>query len=398
MSNQTKIKTEIYAETAVLVGLITPDQPEERAKEYLDELAFLAETAGAITVKTFTQKLKHPDVRYFVGSGKLEEIKTYKEYADINTVIIDDEISPAQQRNLESELKCKILDRTSLILDIFAMRAQTAQARTQVELAQMQYLLPRLKGLWTHLERQRGGIGMRGPGEKEIETDRRVINDKIAKLKHELEILDKQEATRRKTRGELIRVSLVGYTNVGKSTIMNLMSKSEVLAENKLFATLDTTVRKVVIENIAFLLSDTVGFIRKLPHHLVESFKSTLDETKESDIIVHVVDASHENFRDHINVVNETLSDLSVTKQPRLVVFNKMDLYREKYFDRFLPEEIKKELSEDFEKNMRAWMNCNCVFISATNKENIEELRNTMILMVQDMYHKRYPYKSSFYG
>ncbi len=385
-------------ERAVLVGVIRDNQTAEQVEEYLDELAFLAETAGAATLKKFTQKLKHPDVRYFVGSGKLEEIKTYIEYANVNTVIIDDEISPAQQRNLETELKCKILDRTSLILDIFAMRAQTAQARTQVELAQMQYLLPRLKGLWTHLERQRGGIGMRGPGEKEIETDRRVINDKIAKLKNELEILDKQEQTRRKTRGELIRVALVGYTNVGKSTIMNLMSKSEVLAENKLFATLDTTVRKVVIENIAFLLSDTVGFIRKLPHHLVESFKSTLDETKESDIIVHVVDASHENFRDHINVVNETLSDLSVTKQPRLVVFNKMDLYRAKHFDKFLPDDVKKDLSEDFEKSMRAWMNCNCVFISATNKENIEELRNTLILMVQDMYHKRYPYKSSFYG
>lgn len=337
-------------ERAVLVGIIRDNQTAEQVEEYLDELAFLAETAGAITIKTFTQKLKHPDVRFFVGSGKLEEIKLYKEYADINTVIIDDEITPAQQRNLEAELKCKILDRTSLILDIFAMRAQTAQARTQVELAQMQYLLPRLKGLWTHLERQRGGIGMRGPGEKEIETDRRVINDKIAKLKQELEILDKQEQTRRKTRGELIRVALVGYTNVGKSTIMNLMSKSDVLAENKLFATLDITVRKVVIENIAFLLSDTVGFIRKLPHHLVESFKSTLDEAKESDIIVHVVDASHENFRDHINVVNETLADLSVTRQPRLIVFNKMDLYRQKHFDRFLPEEIKKELSEDFEK------------------------------------------------
>lgn len=388
----------LVEERAVLIGIIRDTQTAEQVEEYLDELAFLAETAGAVTIKTFTQKLKHPDVRYFVGSGKLEEIKQYKEYADINTVIIDDEISPAQQRNLEAELKCKILDRTSLILDIFAMRAQTAQARTQVELAQMQYLLPRLKGLWTHLERQRGGIGMRGPGEKEIETDRRVINDKIAKLKQELEVLDKQEATRRKTRGELIRVALVGYTNVGKSTIMNLMSKSDVLAENKLFATLDTTVRKVVVENIPFLLSDTVGFIRKLPHHLVESFKSTLDETKESDIIVHVVDASHDNFRDHINVVNETLADLSVTRQPRLVVFNKMDLYRAKHFDRFLPEEVKKELSEDFEKNMRAWMNCNCVFISATHKENLDELRNTMILMVQDMYHKRYPYKSNFYG
>jgi len=388
----------LIEERAILVGIIRDNQTAEQVDEYLDELAFLAETAGAVTIKKFTQKLKHPDVRYFVGSGKMEEIKAYKEYADVNTIIIDDEISPAQQRNLEEEMKCKILDRTSLILDIFAMRAQTAQARTQVELAQMQYLLPRLKGLWTHLERQRGGIGMRGPGEKEIETDRRVINDKIAKLKDDLEILDKQEQTRRKTRGELIRVALVGYTNVGKSTIMNLMSKSEVLAENKLFATLDTTVRKVVIENIAFLLSDTVGFIRKLPHNLVESFKSTLDETKESDIIVHVVDASHENFRDQINVVNETLAGLKVTDQPRLVVFNKMDLYREKSFDKFLPEEIKKELSEDFEKNMRSWMNCNCVFISATEKERLDELRNTMILMVQDMYHKRYPYKTNFYN
>lgn len=388
----------LIEERAILVGIIRDNQTAEQVDEYLDELAFLAETAGAVTVKKFTQKLKHPDVRFFVGSGKMEEIKAYKEYADVNTIIIDDEISPAQQRNLEEEMKCKILDRTSLILDIFAMRAQTAQARTQVELAQMQYLLPRLKGLWTHLERQRGGIGMRGPGEKEIETDRRVINDKIAKLKDDLEILDKQEQTRRKTRGELIRVALVGYTNVGKSTIMNLMSKSEVLAENKLFATLDTTVRKVVIENIAFLLSDTVGFIRKLPHKLIESFKSTLDEAKESDIIVHVVDASHDNFRDQINVVNETLADLKVTEQPRLVVFNKMDLYREKHFDKFLPEEVKKELSEDFEKSMRSWMNCNCVFISATEKENLEVLRNTMILMVQDMYHKRYPYKTSFFN
>jgi len=385
-------------ERAVLVGIIRDNQTAEQVDEYLDELAFLAETAGAVTVKKFTQKLKHPDTRFFVGSGKLEEIRAYKEYADINTVIIDDEISPAQQRNLEAELKCKILDRTSLILDIFAMRAQTAQARTQVELAQLQYLLPRLKGLWTHLERQRGGIGMRGPGEKEIETDRRVINDKVARLKRELEILDKQEETRRKTRGELIRVALVGYTNVGKSTITNLLSKSEVLAENKLFATLDTTVRKVVIDNIPFLLSDTVGFIRKLPHHLVESFKSTLDEAKESDIIVHVVDASHENFRDQINVVNETLSELGVTKQPRLIVFNKMDLYREKHFDKFLPDDIKQELSAEFEKNMRSWMNCNCVFMSAINKEHVDELRNTMVLMVQDMYHKRYPYKSNFYG
>lgn len=384
-------------ERAVLVALIREGQTTQQVTEYLDELAFLAETAGAITINRFTQKLQHPDVRTFVGSGKLEEIRIYNEFAEINTVIIDDEISPAQQRNLEAELKCKILDRTSLILDIFAQRAQTAQARTQVELAQLQYLLPRLKGLWTHLERQRGGIGMRGPGEKEIETDRRVINDKIAKLKQDLVVLDKQDETRRKTRGELIRVALVGYTNVGKSTMMNLLSKSDILAENILFATLDTTVRKVVIDNMPFLLSDTVGFIRKLPHHLVESFKSTLDEAKESDIIVHVVDASHENFRDQIDVVNQTLSELKVTEQPRLIVFNKMDLYVEKHFDKYLDEEIKVELLKEFEKNMTSMMNTNCVFISALEKENIETLRNLMILMVQDMYHKRYPYRSNFY-
>jgi GTP-binding protein HflX len=386
-----------YEERAVLVALIRDNQTAHQVEEYLDELAFLAETAGAVTVNRFTQKMQHPDVRYFTGSGKLEEIKQYNEFANINTVIIDDDISPAQQRNLEAELKCKILDRTTLILDIFAQRAQTAQARTQVELAQLQYLLPRLKGLWTHLERQRGGIGMRGPGEKEIETDRRVINDRIAKLKQELAVLDKQEATRRKMRGELIRVALVGYTNVGKSTIMNVLSKSDILAENKLFATLDTTVRKVVIDNVPFLLSDTVGFIRKLPHHLVESFKSTLDEAKESDIIVHVVDAAHDNFRDHIDVVNQTLADLKVTEQPRLIVFNKIDLYKEKHFDPYLPQDIKDELMQEFEKNMTNAMNTNCVFISATQKENLETLRNTLVLMVQDMYHKRYPYRSNFY-
>ena len=386
-----------YIERAVLIAIIRDNQTVHLIDEYLDELAFLAETAGAVTVKRFTQKLQHPDVRYFVGSGKLEEIKIYNELEEINTVIIDDEISPAQQRNLEAELKCKIIDRTGLILDIFAQRAKTAQARTQVELAQLQYLLPRLKGLWTHLERQRGGIGMRGPGEKEIETDRRVINDKIAKLKQDLAILDKQDETRRKTRGELVRVALVGYTNVGKSTMMNLLSKSDILAENILFATLDTTVRKVVIDNMPFLLSDTVGFIRKLPHHLVESFKSTLDEAKESDIIVHVVDASHENFRDQIDVVNQTLADLKVTEQPRLIVFNKMDLYKEKHFDKYLPEDVKAELLLEFEKNMTSMMNTNCVFISALEKENIETLRNLMILMVQDMYHKRYPYRSNFY-
>jgi GTPase len=384
-------------ERAVLVALIREGQTTQQVTEYLDELAFLAETAGAITINRFTQKLQHPDVRTFVGSGKLEEIRIYNEFAEINTVIIDDEISPAQQRNIEAELKCKVLDRTSLILDIFAQRAKTAQARAQVELAQLQYLLPRLKGLWTHLERQRGGIGMRGPGEKEIETDRRVINDKIAKLKQDLAILDKQDETRRKTRGELVRVALVGYTNVGKSTMMNLLSKSDILAENILFATLDTTVRKVVIDNMPFLLSDTVGFIRKLPHHLVESFKSTLDEAKESDIIVHVVDASHENFRDQIDVVNQTLADLKVTEQPRLIVFNKMDLYKEKHFDKYLPEDVKAELLLEFEKNMSRAMNSNCVFISATEKENLETLRNIMALMVQDMYHKRYPYRSNFH-
>ncbi len=384
-------------ERAVLVALIRDGQTTQQVTEYLDELAFLAETAGAITINRFTQKMQHPDVRYFVGSGKLEEIRQYNEIAEISTVIIDDEISPAQQRNLEAELKCKILDRTSLILDIFAQRAKTAQARAQVELAQLQYLLPRLKGLWTHLERQRGGIGMRGPGEKEIETDRRVINDKIAKLKQDLVVLDKQDETRRKTRGELVRVALVGYTNVGKSTMMNLLSKSDILAENILFATLDTTVRKVVIDNMPFLLSDTVGFIRKLPHHLVESFKSTLDEAKESDIIVHVVDASHENFRDQIDVVNQTLADLKVTEQPRLIVFNKMDLYKEQHFDKYLPEDVKAELLQEFEKNMSHAMNSNCVFISATEKENLETLRNIMALMVQDMYHKRYPYRSNFH-
>lgn len=385
-------------EKAVLVGLITDKESVYKIEEYLDELAFLAETAGAVTIKRITQRLPHPDVRFFIGPGKLEELKTYKEISEFNVVIFDDELSPAQQRNLEEALKCKILDRTSLILDIFAQRAQTAQAKTQVELAQMQYLLPRLKGLWSHLERQKGGIGMRGPGEKELETDRRIVKDKIALLKKDLEILDKQEQTRRKTRGELIRTALVGYTNVGKSTIMNLVSKSQVLSENKLFATLDTTVRKVVIDNIPFLLSDTVGFIRKLPHNLVESFKSTLDETKESDIIIHVVDASHEQFRDHISVVKETLASLGVVNVPILMVFNKMDAYRDLHFDKYLPDEIKRELEEEFQKSMRSIFQCPCVFISATEKEGIQDFRDTLVMMVQDMYHKRYPYRSDFYG
>lgn len=386
-----------YIEKAILIAVIKDKETATRIDEYLDELEFLATTAGAKVFKRFTQRLDHPDSRSYIGSGKLSEIKTYIEFAGINLVIFDDELSPAQIRNLEEDLQCKILDRTALILDIFAERAQTAQAKAQVELAQMQYLLPRLKGLWTHLERQKGGIGMRGPGEKEIETDRRVAKDKIALLKKELEALDKQDQTRRKTRGELIRVGLVGYTNVGKSTIMNLLSKSQVLAENKLFATLDTTVRKVVIDNIPFLLSDTVGFIRKLPHNLIESFKSTLDEAKESDIIIHVVDASHDQFQDQIAVVNETLKELSVVQIPTLMVFNKMDAYREKHFDAYLPQSIKNELEEEFIKSMRNQFQCHCEFISATEKENIESLRNTLIMLVQDGYHKRYPYITHLY-
>lgn len=387
----------LIVENAVLVGVALREQRLEQLEEYLDELQFLAETAGAVTLKRFSQRLQHPDQRFYIGSGKVEEIKAYASTHDVSMVIFDDELTPAQQRNLEKELKCKILDRTSLILDIFAMRAKTAQARAQVELAQMQYLLPRLKGLWTHLERQQGGIGTRGPGEKEIETDRRVVKDKIALLKQELLRLDKQNQTMRKTRGEMIRVALVGYTNVGKSTLMNLLTKSDVLAENRLFATLDTTVRKMVIDNVPFLLSDTVGFIRKLPHSLIESFKSTLDEARESDIIIHVVDASHEHFRDHINVVQQTMTELGVVDVPVLMVFNKMDAYRDKYFDRFLPDSVKAELLEEFAEAMRkTFHQARCVFVSATEKENIDELRNILVLMVQDMYYKRYPYKAGY--
>ncbi|MCO5247638.1 MAG: GTPase HflX [Chitinophagales bacterium] len=384
-------------ERAILVAIVRNNESVEKVEEYLDELQFLAETAGAITIKRFTQGMEFSDPKTFVRSGKLEEIKQYIEFADATLVIFDDELTPTQIRNLESTLKCKILDRTSLILDIFSLRAKTAQAKAQVELAQMQYLLPRLKGLWTHLERQKGGIGMRGPGEKEIETDRRVAKDKIALLKKRLEELDKQATTRRKTRGEFIRVALVGYTNVGKSTIMNILSKSDVFAENKLFATLDTTVRKVVIDDVPFLLSDTVGFIRKLPHDLVESFKSTLDEAKESDIIIHVVDASHEFFQEQIEVVNQTLTELSVTDVPVLMVFNKMDGYRKRYFDPFLPLEIKQQLEEEFKKSMKKQFGHLCEFISAIDKEGIDEFRNTLVLLVQDTYHKRYPYKSHFY-
>lgn len=384
-------------EKVVLAAICLPGQSLEKINEYLDELAFLAETAGATTTKKFIQKLDHPDHNFFIGSGKVKEIAEYAALVDASTVIFDDELSPAQIRNLEAELKMKIVDRTGLILDIFASRAQTAQAKTQVELAQMQYLYPRLKGLWTHLERQRGGIGMRGPGEKEIETDRRVVKDKIALLKEQLRKLDSQSQTMRKTRGEFIRVALVGYTNVGKSTIMNVISKADILAENKLFATLDTTVRKVVIDNVPFLLSDTVGFIRKLPHNLIESFKTTLDEARESDIILHVVDASHEQFHEQIDVVNTTLTELGVIDVPVIMVFNKMDAYKEKYFDKFLPEDVKDELLEEFKKNLSKSFKHNCVFISATKKEHLDEFRRILVMTVQDMYYKRYPYRASYY-
>lgn len=394
---QTKgVKKEI--EKAVLVGIVTDGQTEEQVKEYLAELEFLAMTAGAKTVKTFVQKLKHPNVRTFVGKGKLEEIAEYIENnEDIVMVIFDDDLTGKQNSILEEELKVKIIDRSTLILDIFASRAQTAQARTQVELAQMQYLLPRLRGLWTHLERQRGGIGMRGPGEMEIETDRRIVRDKISLLKGKLEKIDRQAFTRRKGRGDMIRVALVGYTNVGKSTLMNILSKSEVFAENKLFATLDTTVRKVVLDRMPFLMSDTVGFIRKLPHHLIESFKSTLDEVRESDILVHVVDMAHPQFEDHIKTVNRTLQELGVEDKTTLMVFNKLDLYRERYFDDLLDEEVKTDILSELKQNLKNNYEHDNIFISAINRENIDELRQMLKDLVSAAYNVRYPYKSQFF-
>lgn len=381
-------------ETAVLVGLIQKDQNEEQVKEYLDELQFLALTAGAHTLKRFTQKMKHPDPRTFIGSGKLEEIQIYIEEHDVDMVIFDDDLSGKQVNIIEKELKRKIIDRSSLILDIFANRAQTAQAKTQVELAQMQYLLPRLRGLWTHLERQRGGIGMRGPGEKEIETDRRIVRDKISLLRKKLAKIDQQNLTRRKTRADQIRVALVGYTNVGKSTLMQVLSKSDAFAENKLFATLDTTVRKVVIQTMPFLLSDTVGFIRKLPHHLVESFKSTLDEVRESDLLLHIVDVSHAQFEEQINTVQKTLNDLGASEKPTLLVFNKMDAYRSKYFDALLEQEVKNELEAELKERMKHQFEHENVFISAINKENIALLREILFDRVKSLYEIRYPYQS----
>ncbi len=391
--------TEIYCENAVLVGLITPQQKEAKAREYIDELAFLADTAGAHVVKTFFQKMDYPNSRTFVGEGKLmvirEFIKEREESEEpVGMVIFDDELSPVQLRNIERELQIKILDRTNLILDIFAKRAQTAYAKTQVELAQYQYLLPRLTRMWTHLERQRGGIGMRGPGETQIETDRRIILDKISLLKKHLVAIDKQMTTQRQNRGKMVRVALVGYTNVGKSTMMNLLSKSDVFAENKLFATLDTTVRKVIIDNLPFLMTDTVGFIRKLPHHLIESFKSTLDEVREADLLVHILDISHPNFEEHYDVVNKTLLDVCKEKKPTILVFNKIDAfsYIPKDEDDLSPMKRENYSLEDLKKTWMANMGADCVFVSARQKDNIDELKALLYERVKEIHIKRFPY------
>jgi len=380
-------------ERAILVGLVHKDQTEQQLQEYLDELAFLAETAGAITIKRFTQKLPHPDTRTFIGKGKIEEIKKYIEGRNVRIAIFDDELNGSQITNIEKALDVKTIDRSDLILDIFARRAKTAQAKAQVELAQYQYLLPRLRGMWKHLERLGGGIGTRGPGETEIETDRRIVRDKISLLRKRLAEIDKQSSTQRKERGEFIRVALVGYTNVGKSTLMNLLSKRHVFAENKLFATLDTTTSKVVFENTPFLLSDTVGFIRKLPHHLVESFKSTLDEVREADILLHVVDISHAAYEEQIGVVNKTLQELNAFNKPIITIFNKMDLYEEKTFDNWLEESTKKEILNDLEERWQRETHGNVVFISAIEKRNIDELRKKILNRVRALYKIRYPYR-----
>ena len=389
------------SEKAILVGLITPDVTQEQAYEYLDELAFLAKTAGAKPLRNFTQKLKHPDNKTFLGKGKIEEVRLFAEENDIKLIIFDDDLNPSQIRNIEKLFgeETKILDRSNLILDIFASRAQTAQARTQVELAQYQYLLPRLTRMWTHLERQKGGIGMRGPGETQIETDRRIINDKIALLKKKLVKIDKQSTTRRKGREHLIRVALIGYTNAGKSTLMNKLAKSEVFAENKLFATLDTTVRKVVIGNLPFLLTDTVGFIRKLPHQLVESFKSTLDEVREADLLIHLVDIASPYFEDHIEVVNQTLAELKVGDKPTLLVFNKIDAYTfiEKEEDDLTPVLPENLSLEDLKKTWMAKMEGNAMFISALNKTHFDELKDEMYSRIKQLHEIRYPYNNFLY-
>ena len=389
-----KITEEQHIEKAVFVGVIKQGDDERQIMEYLDELEFLAETAGAVGVKKFIQKVDRPDSRTYIRSGKLAEIKQFIEENEVEVVIFDDELSPTQLRNIERELNIRILDRTNLILDIFAQRAKTAYAKMQVELAQYQYLLPRLTRMWTHLERQKGGIGMRGPGETQIETDRRIIQDKIAKLKEQLKKVDKQMASQRGNRGSLVRIALVGYTNVGKSTLMNLLAKSEVFAENKLFATLDTTVRKVVIENVPFLLSDTVGFIRKLPTQLVEAFKSTLDEVREADILMHVVDISHPNFEEHIKVVEETLKDIKAIDKPIFVVFNKIDAYRYEEYDEFSLEP-KQQINYTLEEFKNSWIakeNTPCIFISAKEKVGIDKLRGDLYKMVAEIHAGRYPF------
>ncbi len=401
MSEKPKFKvdnTTVHIETAVLVALVPQNQSDEQTTEYLDELEFLAETDGVQTLKRFTQKLPHPDNKTYVGKGKLEEIRAYVEEKGVDLILIDDEISPSQQRNIEEVVKKRVLDRSMLILDIFAQRARTVQAKTQVDLAQLQYMLPRLKGMWTHLERQRGGTGTRGgAGEKEIETDRRMAEKKISLLKDKLKEIDKQNGVRRKNRSEMIRVALVGYTNVGKSTLMNLLSKENVFAENKLFATVDTTVRKVTFNTVPFLLSDTVGFIRKLPHHLVESFKSTLDEAIEADILLHVVDISHPAFEDQMNVVNEILKDLKCEDKPVIVIFNKMDLYEQKKFDEFLPQEIRTNLLNELMESWMAKTHDNCIFVSATQNRNTADLRELLFQKVKKLYLERYPYKAGYW-
>ena len=388
------VTVDAVEERCVLVGVISSDITEEIAIDYISELEFLATTAGAINVTHFFQKLPYPNPKTYVGTGKLDEIKQFIEDNEINLVIFDDELSPSQLRNIERELGCKILDRTILILDIFASRARTSHAKTQVELAQLQYMLPRLTRMWTHLERQKGGIGMRGPGETQIETDRRIIQTRIALLKEKLREIDKQMFVQRSNRGQLVRVALVGYTNVGKSTLMNLLSKSEVFAENKLFATLDTTVRKVVINNLPFLLTDTVGFIRKLPHQLIESFKSTLDEVREADLLVHVLDISHPNFEDHFRVVNETLQEIDKEEKPTVLVFNKIDAY-------LADNQEQNEEIQSLENLKKTWMsklnNTKCIFISAHTKENIEELREQLYFEAKEIFKVRYPYNNFLY-
>jgi GTPase len=384
-------------EKAVLVAVMQQDQTEQQVNEYLDELAFLAETAGAITQRKFVQKLAHPDSKTFIGKGKLEEIKAYIQGKGIRVVIFDDELSGSQITNIEKVLDCKTIDRSDLILDIFARRAKTAQARLQVELAQYQYLLPRLRGMWKHLERLGGGIGTRGPGETEIETDRRIVRDKITLLRKKLREIDKQAQTQRKERGELVRVALVGYTNVGKSTLMNLLSKSDVFAENKLFATLDTTTRKLVYENMPFLMSDTVGFIRKLPHHLVESFKSTLDEVRESDLLLHVVDISHPRYEEQLGVVNKTLQEINAFDKPVIYVFNKMDRYEELNFDEWLEEGTKEELLKELKERWEAETQSVCIFMSATERSNVDGLREALLSRVKELYKERFPYRTEHF-